>query len=146
MRQLFDSLQQEHQYLADKALDKLTSTVEQKKNLLDEFDAAVTNRMETLSTLGLDLQGDAQSTTLEFIKECGKDAPEIMRHWSNLEGLLQQCKEQNEINGAVIDISSHSLQTAYALLTAPNSEEANLYTAKGISRRGGGTGNSLAKA
>ena len=146
LRQLLESLQQEHQCLADKALDQLTAAVEQKKSLLDQFDVAVTSRMETLSTLGLDLQGDTQSNTLEIIRDCGKDLPEIMDHWSDLEGLLQQCKEQNEINGAVIEVSSHSLQTAYTLLTASNAGEADLYNAKGISRKGGGTGNSLAKA
>ena len=146
LRQLLDSMQQEHQCLLEKALDKLTATVEQKKSLLNEFDTAVTCRMETLTNLGHNSQGDTQSTTRLMIQECGKDDPAILDHWTALEELLLQCKEQNEINGAIIEVSSHSLQTAYTLLTRSNSDEADLYNAKGVSRKGGGAGNSLAKA
>lgn len=146
LRQLYTSLQHEHQCLAEKALDKLTAAVEAKQTLLGEFDSAVSSRMDTLSTLGLDPRHEPQATTLKLIQDCAKELPEIMQHWLELEGLLEQCKEQNEINGAIIEVSSHSLQTAYALLTASTSGETDLYNAKGISRKGGGTGNTLAKA
>lgn len=146
LRQLFDRLQDEHQCLSEKALDKLTAAVEAKKSILDEFDSAVSSRMGTLSGLGLDLEREPQPETLKLIQQCAEEVPEIMQHWKALEELLEQCKEQNTINGAVIEISSHSLQTAYSLLTAPTSGEADLYNAKGISRKGGGSGTSLAKA
>ena len=147
LRQLFDGLQQEHQCLSDKDLDKLTAAVELKKSILDEFDTAVSDRMETLSNLGLDLEHQPQPEIKKFIQTCAKENSEIEQHWKALEELLEQCKEQNTINGAVIEVSSQSLQTAYSLLTAPISGETNLYNAKGISRKGGGgSGKSLAKA
>jgi len=146
LRLLFDNLHQEHQCLSEKALDKLTAAVEAKKSILDEFDAAVTKRMETLSSLGLDLEHEPQAKILKLIQECAKEVPDIMQHWKVLEGLLEQCKEQNSINGAIIETSSHSLQTAYAILTAPTSGETSIYNAKGISRKNGGSGNTLAKA
>ena len=146
LRQLYDILLQEHRFLADKALDELTATVGTKSQLLDEFDAAVTARMATLTALGLDTQSDTPSATRQLIETCATEVPEIAQYWSELEELLGQCQEQNAINGAVIEISSHSLQTAYAILTASDSNKTDLYNAKGISRKGGGTGNSLAKA
>lgn len=146
LRRLLDNLTQEHQCLSDKALDMLTAAVEAKKTTLDEFEAAVSSRMETLSRLGLDLQHEPQPEIFKLIQECSDQLPEIMQYWKELEVLLEQCKEQNAINGAVIEISSHSLQTAYKLLTTPITGESALYNAKGISRKGGGTGNTLAKA
>lgn len=146
LRQLFDSLQQEHQCLSDKELDKLTAAVEAKQSILDEFNTAVSTRMEMLTKLGLDLEQQPQPEILKLIQKCAEEVPEISQHWEELEELLLQCKEQNAINGAVIEISSHSLQTAYTLLTAPTAGDADLYNAKGVSRKGGGSGNSIAKA
>ena len=144
--QVFSALEKEHQYLSEKALEQLSSAVANKSAALSEFEQAVAIRMDTLAELGLDLENTPHSHSLKLIQECGNELPEILAHWSTLESLLQQCQEQNAINGAIIEISSHSLQTAYSILTAPTSGTPNLYDAKGISRKGSGTGNSLAKA
>lgn len=146
LRQLFDHLQDEHQCLSEKALDKLTTAVEAKKSVLDEFDIAVSSRMDTLSELGLDLEHEPEPETLKLIQQSAEEVPEIMQYWKALEELLEQCKDQNTINGAIIEVSSHNLQTVYSLLTTPSSDEADLYTAKGMAHKGGGSGKSLAKA
>lgn len=143
LRQFLDVLQKEHEILSERKLDALEEVVKHKQSVLDEFQQAVNERMQTLEQLGLDTAEDA--SVQRCIDECADEIPDIAESWENLQHLLEECKEQNIINGAIIEVSTHSLNVALSILS-DRTASTELYDAKGKTRPGDGSGSSLAKA
>jgi flagella synthesis protein FlgN len=143
LRQFRDVLQEEHELLSERELDKLEDVVKRKQSILDEFQQSVNERMQTLQELGLET---TDSSDIRLIVEgCADNAPEIAESWENLQQLLDECKEQNTINGAIIEVSTNSLKVALSILS-DRTANTELYDAKGNTRPGDGSGSSLAKA
>jgi flagella synthesis protein FlgN len=144
LRQFHDVLMEEHQTLSERKREQLEGVVQRKQSILDEFQQAVNERMETLKQLGMDEGMDANQVK-DFLDDCAKDIPEISQSWENLQQLLASCKEQNTVNGAIIEVSTHNLRVAMSILQG-KTENAELYDAKGRTRNGDGSSSSLAKA
>lgn len=143
LRQFHDVLLEEHSILSTRELDKLEDVVKHKQSILDEIQQAVNERMQTLQQLGMD--NNEGSEVRRCIDECTGIIPEIGDSWTHLQSLLDECKEQNIINGAIIEISSESLKVALSILS-DRTANTQLYDAKGKTRHGDGSGSSLAKA
>ncbi|MBD3669476.1 MAG: flagellar protein FlgN [Gammaproteobacteria bacterium] len=137
LRQFYDVLMEEHDILEQRKTEHLDETTKRKQDLLDEFQGAVSERMALLEPIN----EDAQSV----MSELAKQHSDIGGPWEELQQLLEQCKEQNIINGAIIEVSQHNLQIALSILTE-RTASTELYDAKGKTRHGDGSGSSLAKA
>ena len=145
LRQFHDVLLEEHSILSERKLEEIERVVKHKQGLLDEFQQAVAERMKTLYELGLDQSLTDNTQLQQFMEQCGEELPEISASWGRLQQLLADCKEQNIVNGAIIEISNHSVQVALSILNGKTGK-AELYDPKGKTRRGDGSGSSLAKA
>lgn len=144
LRQFYDVLLEEHDALSEHDRIHLEQVVHNKQSLLDQFQQAINKRMETLRQLGMSEEATPDVID-EFFKGCSSDIPEIMESWNTLQTLLTDCKEKNAANGAIIEVSTHSVQTALSILHG-KAGSTDLYDAKGNTKPGDGSGNSLAKA
>jgi flagella synthesis protein FlgN len=144
LRQFHDVLMEEHETLSQRDREALEEVVQRKQSILDEFQQAVKQRLETLKQLGAGEDMDMDQIQ-GVIEDCAKDAPEMTECWDNLQQLLATCKEQNAVNGAIIEVSAHHLQVALSILHG-DTDSTELYDAKGRTRHGDGSSSSLAKA
>jgi len=129
LRQLLDA---EHAAIAARdttALDQLTTD---KLPLLAELEGFARERHAMLQKAGLTADRAGFETLLG---NEGNDASALMTQWDALRELLEACKEQNRVNGLVLDASYRTTQQALGILLG-QTREAETYDARGAVRNG----------
>ncbi len=111
------------------ALEPLATSKEALVHKLDRHEAA---RQQLLATAGYANDGEAMLQCLDWCDSTGA----MRGHWDEILTTLARCRDQNQVNGGVIDLSRQHMQRALEILHGQGGQ-GRVYDPKGH------TGNSL---
>lgn len=93
---LHELLAEERQILGHRDFDAFRTLLEEKNALLRKLEAHHNQRTQVLTTLGLPPDGAGVEAFLDANADTSAQA-----EWRTLQSLIQQCREQNEINARI---------------------------------------------
>lgn len=129
LHQLLDA---EHAAIAARDTAALDQLITAKLPLLAELEGFARERLSLLQKAGL--SADRAGFEALLSRE-GNDTPTLMKQWDALQELLEACREQNRVNGLVLDASYRATQQALGILLG-QTREAETYDARGAVRNG----------
>jgi len=129
-------LREEQAVLGHRDTQALTQLAERKLVLSGQLEQQTGMLAKLLSENGLRLDRSG-------IQQC-LNTPELEKHWHNLQELLTGCRDDNHVNGNIIEVSKHTTQKMLRLLTG-DSDATELYGSAGKVEHGMGSSR-LAKA
>lgn len=121
LKLLLDTLAEEYDALSQKNSEQISRLSNHKQQLSLEIEQLEQQRQSLLENAGVS----------DFSKWLNTRATgEISSTWDNIQSLLQQCAEQNQVNGIIVENNRRSVETFIGLLRGQSqSEEA--YTRSG---------------
>ena len=111
-QRLLDLLRKEYELLKGPPTETLEALLDEKKRQLEQVELCVSRHNRLLSQFGLttDRQG-----TENFLQQCPDNAP-LLTRWAQFTELLEQCRQQNEINGGAVQLNQHQVTQALDVL------------------------------
>jgi len=142
LSRLQQSLERERKALEERLLGALEEAVKEKEHALEEAAELHRRRATLLEQYGFP---DDESGVSRCIEQC---APSLSRElrplWRRLHHLIRVCRDQNLVNGRILELNRQSLRQTLEILTQ-GAKGVELYTPQGISTHRSST-TSFAKA
>ena len=126
---LSDLLQQEHQILQQRDANQLNRIVAEKQHCMAKLEQSAKQRGGWINFL-VERTGLTPSECWNRLLEELKD-PELKTLWSELQELLNDCKQHNDVNGKIITRGQKTLKQLLGILRGQSMETPKLYTASG---------------
>lgn len=126
--QLHELLQDERQSLTASDAQKTQSLLQQKTQLLQQLDQNNRQRSELLTTRGFATDEEGVQAFLASFPPQESQAYSVQ--WQSLQQKLEQCKEENLINGKVIHRSRRQVDTLLNMLRGRENNH-RIYTGSG---------------
>ncbi|MGV6852438.1 MAG: flagella synthesis protein FlgN [bacterium] len=139
LSQLLDT---EYQTLSTGNAEMLISISEQKQNLVTKIEQHNKQRSFIIAGSGYPNQADNIAT---LTSDLG-DQHTVSLKWQKLLSLVTTIRQQNIINGGIIQVSLQRNRNALSILTGRDKNETDTYTAIGKHNDSKGEGISLARA
>jgi len=140
---LIELLAEENIALVNRDADQLQSLNTQKTDLTQQLEALTQQQNALLKKLGLD---PTQEGLQSFVnKLSGPILQRVSQHHQALSQALEQCQQQNNINGQIIAANRQSIETALSVLHGQTPGNKLTYGPSGETHNTE-QGNSLAKA
>ncbi len=137
---MLDALRNEHAALTERIPAGIEKAVNAKQEHLAKFETCEHARKRWLKQAGV---AEENSVIREFLSEQDENAQELIPLWDQLLDTAQQCRKQNQANGALVEVHRRHVQRALDLLRG--TEETPTYGPGGETRDRNDT-HSLAKA
>ncbi len=137
---LLSALQDEHEALQQRTASAIDSALTRKTQRLKDFDETERARRQLLRTLQVP---DDRAAIGAFLTKQTDNAPALTQRWSRLLSVAAQCRHQNQLNGALVEMQRRQVQRALDVLRG--APESTTYGPTGTAERRGGS-HSLAKA
>ncbi len=125
LEQLKQVLTHEKQLLATRESIQLKQVSVQKDSLVKLIETRAKQKAKLLATCGL---GVKPGHVTEALEKFGDNA--LVKLWKQSLDLLEQCKQQNEVNGAIITRSQHRTAKLMTIIRGQNTSP-TLYGDKG---------------
>ncbi len=139
---LKQSLEHEQTALETRQTDALKQAVTDKKNTLNETARLQKRRAHLLQQYGF---SNDDSGISRCIASCSPSlSKELHLLWKQMYTLTEQCRNQNLINGRILELNDRCIRQTLAILTN-GTQPVELYSSQGVSSRQGNP-TSLAKA
>lgn len=135
-------LQHEHTLLSGRDASAIERTAEEKQHFLAQLDASGQAHSAALRAAGYAEHTQSMQDWLRQLDQ--HTGSQLTPLWQRLESLLTACRQQNQINGGIIEISRRHTQRALGILHG-KSEETELYSPGGATC-GTGFSRTLARA
>jgi flagellar biosynthesis protein FlgN len=123
---LIELLEQEQDALAQRKADELLRVVAEKESSLGRLDGYASERASLLQQAGYSPDRDGFLALLN-----AEPSGRLRDLWHGVEALLKRCRQQNEINGKMLDISQIQARQMLALLLGRESGGNELYDQNG---------------
>lgn len=137
---LLDALHDENDALQQRSAAAIESALERKTQRLSAFEKTEDERRRLLQTLDI---GDDNDAVGKFLSSQAGPGVPLARRWTELLGIADECRRQNQVNGALVETQRRHVQRALDILRgAPDSAT---YGPTGAADRSGGS-HTLAKA
>jgi flagella synthesis protein FlgN len=139
LEQLEKTLTEESKALSERKSDAISAYAELKSNLVDQIRQRAKAKARLLATSGAEIHpGEVRKGIEQF------NDPELCELWDTSLERLKQCKEQNLVNGLVIQRSKQRTEKLMDLVRGKPQKQ-NLYGAQGSSQSISGS-NRIAEA
>jgi len=119
-------LEQERDALARREVDNLLRVVAEKETSLTRLDGFASERASLLQQAGYSPDRDGFLAMLD-----AEPSGRLRKLWQAVETLLKRCRQQNQINGKMLDISQIQARQLLALLLGRESGSNELYDQNG---------------
>jgi flagella synthesis protein FlgN len=129
--QLLQLLDEEREALKSRDLDKLETIIQNKAANLQHLEQSAHQRTNWVAQQG---KTDAKPETL-WVALIRNIQPGIEQDWDEFKQLLQQCQEQNEINGKLLARNQQVFSRLLSIVRGQD-EQASVYTPKGSRETG----------
>lgn len=103
MQQLLDLLREEYDALSCRDYTKLIEVVERKQSCTDYLLHNEAKLTAIFKTIGAETDNLHLETYLEKLGNSQADNQALVKNWRVLMSLAEKCKEQNQINGRIIN-------------------------------------------
>ncbi len=131
---LKESLEDEQTALENRQIDALEQAVKAKQDALQEAAELQQRRSTLLRQYGF---SNDESGVLQCIAKCSPSlSRELLPLWEQLHTLIEQCRDQNLVNGRILELNDRCVQQTLAILTN-GTQPLELYSSHGISSRQG---------
>lgn len=121
-------LQHEHTLVSGRDASAIEQIAQEKQQFLAQLDASGRAHSTALHAAGYTQHTQSMQDWLRQVdKNTGSQLTPL---WQRLESLLTACRQQNQLNGGVIEISRRHTQRALGILLG-KTEEAELYNPDG---------------
>lgn len=121
---LLELLSAERNALAKNNGKELENIAQQKRKLAEQLELSAGRRTNHL----LETSGMASTDIRDYLNHCAptENGQELNTLWQQLSDSLNQCREQNRLNGSILESSQRSIKQAIALLQGQG-QEGELY-------------------
>ncbi len=134
LSRLKESLEREYAALESQQIDTLEKAVKEKQSTLDEVAELQRRRSGLLRQYGF---SNDNSGVSQCIERCSPSlSRELLPLWEQLHTLIEQCRDQNLVNGRVLELNDRRVQQTLAVLTN-GTQPLELYCSQGVSSRQG---------
>jgi len=134
LSRLKQSMEHEQTALETCQVEALEQAVKDKQKALDETTQLRSRRAKLLQQYGFT---NDESGIHQCIKRCNPTlSKELVPLWKQLDISMKQCRDQNLINGKILDLNSRCIQQTLAILRN-GTQPVELYSHHGISSRQG---------
>jgi flagellar biosynthesis protein FlgN len=123
---LVNLLERERDALASRQVDELLQVVAEKESSLTRLDGYASERASLLQQAGYSPDRDGFMALLN-----AEPSGRLRELWTAVETLLKRCRQQNEINGKMLDIGQIQARQMLALLLGRESGGNELYDQNG---------------
>lgn len=137
---LLEALNEEHTALNERQSDRIEAAVKAKQERLANFERCEQQRKRWLQQAGV---AEQAGEIRDFLRKQESQPEELVALWDRLIATAGQCREQNRVNGALVEIHRRHVQRALDILRG--TQETPTYGPYGETRSGDDT-HSLAKA
>lgn len=125
---LLQLLSVEREQLKNRELDALDATIAAKAQWLGQLEHSAQQRTLWIQQSPLTAQQSLSDAWQQLLTDCAK--PDLAEQWQYLKKLLQQCRDDNEINGKLISRSQTTFKRLVNILRGQE-EQTQLYTGRG---------------
>lgn len=108
--QLYEVLLAEKACLAENQIDKLEANTREKESILNLLESSAKERAQFMPVQNQEEFDQLIHHYEPSLKE------ELLHDWQQLQTLLAKCREQNEINGTVLNINMHNTRRIFDIL------------------------------
>ncbi len=134
LSRLKESLEDEQTALENRQIDALEQAVKAKQDALQEAAELQQRRSTLLRQYGF---SNDESGVSQCIVKCSPSlSRELLPLWEQLHTLIEQCRDQNLVNGRILELNDRCVQQTLAILTN-GTQPLELYSSQGVSSRQG---------
>ena len=126
---LYQLLKTEFDQLSRRDIERIEETLEAKQALLSELEALSEMRYRILAENGFSADKDGHDAFINSVEGSGGDA--LRASWQALQQTLEDCQQQNQVNGQVLEASRRGAEQALAVLLGKDGTQPTLYNEKG---------------
>ena len=129
---LLEVLEHEAQALGDHDGTVLQESVQRQQELMIELEQLATERLKLLVASGF--SGDKEGFQ-GFLKAAGEaEGKPLEQMWSALQEQLRNCRDRNQLNGALLEATRRNTQQVLSILLGTQEPATELYDKRGAAR------------
>lgn len=106
-------LEQEHELLQSRDMERLEELSQYKHQVSQQIEATERQRAQLVENQGQPYNRQSMETMVE---QASQSVPELKQHWDNGMALARDCAKLNQLNGLIVESSKHNIESRLSIL------------------------------